>query len=120
MLYRLIDNITENFAFPLTTALYIKDNLRDQLIKVLDMYTDPNKVLRMVEMTDYEGNDMFWYLDEFNLYTLLDRSIMDRIIQRKWNGFYDVNATLLDYSTSYMMVNDIFNLFTSDNVFNEI
>ena len=47
---------------------------------MLDMYNDPVEVLSLAELTDYEGNDMFWYLDEFDLYSLLDSRIMDRII----------------------------------------
>ena len=87
---------------------------------MLDMYNDPVEVLSLAELTDYEGNDMFWYLDEFDLYSLLDSRIMDRIIQKKWNGKYDINKTILDYSTSYTMAADVYSLFATDRVFDEI
>ena len=47
---------------------------------MLEMYNDPRDVLKMCEMTDYEGNGVFWYLDEFDLYNILDCRILDRII----------------------------------------
>jgi len=28
--------------------------------------------MKLVEQTDYEGNDSFWYLDEFDLYGIFD------------------------------------------------
>lgn len=44
------------------------------------MYNDPDELMVLVEQTDYEGNDSFWYLDEFDLYNILDSRIMDRVI----------------------------------------
>jgi len=32
------------------------------------MYNNPEEMMLLVENTDYEGNDCFWYLDEFDLY----------------------------------------------------
>jgi hypothetical protein len=48
----------------------------------------------MVEQTENEGNDMFWYLDEYNLYGILDSRIIDRVIQKKWVGKYDINSKI--------------------------
>ena len=44
------------------------------------MYNDPIELMVQVEQTDYEGNDVFWYLDEYDLYNILDSRIMDRVI----------------------------------------
>jgi len=38
------------------------------LEKCLEMYNNPEEMMLLVENTDYEGNDCFWYLDEFDLY----------------------------------------------------
>ena len=38
----------------------------------------------LVEQIDYQGHDCFWYLDEFDLYSLLDSRMMDRVISKKW------------------------------------
>jgi len=45
---------------------------------------------------------------------------MDRVIQNKWTGKYDINAEMLEYSTSYTLIRDKFSLFTTDNVFYEL
>jgi hypothetical protein len=74
----------------------------------------------MVEFSDYEGQDCFWYLDEFDLYGILDSRIFDRIIQKKWQGAYDLNATILDYSTSFMCFEDKYKIFATDRVFSEL
>lgn len=84
------------------------------------MYNDPQKVLRMCEMPDYEGKNIFSYLDEFELYNILDCRILDRIIQNKWNGKYDLNASFADYSTGFVVGQDKHNIFASDRVFQEI
>ena len=87
---------------------------------MLEMYSDPVQVLILVEQTDYEGNDCFWYLDEFDMYSILDSRIMDRVIDKKWKGKHEVNADVLDFSTSYTMVNDQHELFTNDRIFQEM
>jgi hypothetical protein len=47
---------------------------------MLEMFNDPDELMVLVEQTDYEGNDCFWYLDEYDLYNILDSRIMDRVI----------------------------------------
>jgi len=95
----------------------MKDTIAEQLRSALEMYNDPDEVMILVEQTDYEGNDCFWYLDEFDLYSILDCRIMDRVIQKKWRGKYDLNANVIDYSTSYTMLCDKHSLFATDRVF---
>ena len=87
---------------------------------ILEIYNDPDDVMRLVEQTDYEGNDSFWYLDEFDLYSIFDSQIMDRVIQKKWSGKYDLNASIADYSTSYTLLKDKHQIFASDRVFTEL
>lgn len=84
------------------------------------MYNDPDELMVLAEQTDFDGNDCFWYIDKYDLYPILDCRIMDRIIQKKWNGRYDINATILDYSTSYTLMIDKFSLFATDWVFKEL
>jgi hypothetical protein len=86
----------------------------------LNIYTDPDEVMRLVEQTDYEGNDCFWYLDEYDLYGIFDSQIMDRVITKKWSGKYDLNASILDYSTSFVLLADKHQIFATDRVFTEL
>jgi len=104
MLLRLIVELEDNFHLSPHTVGLMKDTLVEQIKSMLDMFTDPDELIFMVEQRDYEGNDMFWYLDEFDIYPILDCRIMDKVIQQKWQGKFEINASILDYSTSYTML----------------
>ena len=60
------------------------------------MYIDPLEALRLCEMPDYDGHNVFWYLNKYALYNVLDAKILDRIIQNKWNGQIDINASFAE------------------------
>ena len=49
----------------------MKEKINEQLVSVLETYNDPDEVIILAEQTDFEGNDCFWYLDEFNLFEIL-------------------------------------------------
>ena len=68
---------------------------------MLDMYIDPYTVLRLCEMQDYDGNNVFWYLNKFKMYGILDNRILDRIIQIKWNGKQDLTSSFAYFSTGF-------------------
>lgn len=73
----------------------------------------------MIEMKDYDGHNLFWYLDKYDIFGILDCRILDRIINHKWNGPYEINSTIADYSTSYTILRDQLNIFSSDRWFQE-
>lgn len=74
----------------------------------------------MCEMPDYMGKNIFWYLDEYELYDLLNSRIMERIIRNKWNGIYDVNALFIDYSTGFVVGQDANKIFASERWLREM
>ena len=120
MLYRVLTEVQEEYAYSENSTQLMKDTIAEKLRSALEMYNDPDEVMILVEQTDYEGNDIFWYLDEFDMYSILDCRIMDRVIQKKWAGKYDLNVGILDYSTSYTVLQDKHSLFATDRVFSEI
>ena len=120
MLYRVLDEVQKEYSYSEHSTTIMKDKIDQQLQTVLDMYNDPDEVMFLVEQTDYEGNDCFWYLDEYDLYGILDCRIMDRVIQKKWTGKYDINSSILDYSTSYVCMMDKYKIFATDRVFSEL
>jgi hypothetical protein len=87
---------------------------------MLEMYNDADDLMHLVETPDFEGNDIFWYLDEYSLFDILDSRIMDKVIQKKWIGPYTLNSVFLDTSVSYTLLTDKFGIFTTDRVFSEI
>jgi len=59
----------------------------------------------LVEQKDIHGHDCLWYLDEFDLYQLLNHRIIDNIMQEYWLGKkVDITASVLDYSTPYNII----------------
>jgi hypothetical protein len=120
MLFRLITEISTTFEYSEHTTLSILDKLKGQMVTMLDIYIQPHEVMRMCEALDYDGHNLFWYMDMYDMYEVLDSRILDRIIQTKWNGKYDLNASFLDYSTGYAILNDSHDLFCGDQVFHEI
>ena len=61
---------------------------------MLEMYNDADDLMHLVEAPDFEGNDIFWYLDEYSLFDILDSRIMDKVIQKKWIGWFIVALNL--------------------------
>lgn len=120
MLYRLVNEIKTTFNYSEHTARIICETIEEQLVALLEIYIEPNDVQRMVEMPDYEGHNLFWYLDNYDIYGILDCRILDRIIQRKWQGPYDISASFVDFSTGYMMLRDPYKIFASDRIFEEM
>lgn len=120
MLYRLVDEVTRVFNYSAPTSKATLDKIQEQLTAILEIYIDPKETCTLIEMPDYDGNDIFWYLDKYDLYDILNCRILDRIIQNKWNGPYDLNATIMDYSTGFSMIADPHDVFATDLVFQEI
>jgi len=45
---------------------------------------------------------------------------MDKVIQETWQGHVEIKNSIFDYSTSYNLINDKYDLFTSDQIFMEL
>lgn len=120
LLYRVLDEVYQLHNYSKNSTDLMKTTLVKQMEKVLNIYNNPLDMMIMVEQTDYEGNDCFWYLDEYDLYPILDCRIMDLCIIKKWTGKYDLNCTIFDYSTSFTLIEDKNGLFANDRVFYEL
>ena len=46
--------------------------------------------------------------------------MIDKVIQKKWQGKYDLNSQIIEYSTSFCLLNDTLKIFATDNVFLEL
>ena len=120
MLYKLIVTVSEEFQYSAHTAKAMQDKLGEQINDMLEIYQDPDSLMRMCEMPDYSGKNIFWYLDEYDMYGLLNSRIVERIICNKWNGIYDLNASLADYSTGFVVGQDRNKIFASERWLSEI
>lgn len=98
----------------------MKETITEKIVQLLEIYNDVDELMYMVQQNDYEENDCFWYLDEYNIYSILDSRMMDRVISKKWQGRFDINSSFLDYSVSSVLYHDRFGLFASDRLFSEL
>ena len=117
ILYRVIDEVQKEYGYSEHSTDIMKETITEQIVKLLEIYNDVDELMHLVEQNDYEENDCFWYLDEFNIYSILDSRMMDRVITKKWQGRFDINSRLSDYSISYVLLQDRFGLFATDRLF---
>jgi hypothetical protein len=119
MLFRMIDEITVKFGYSPSVQTMLNDKILELLTATMDTFSEPNEVRHMIEMEDYEGHNMFWYLSSFDMYDLLNCRILDRIINGMWTGPFEINASIADYSTSYMLMRDKHDIFAKEHWFQE-
>jgi hypothetical protein len=98
----------------------MKKIIIDTLKKTLESYQDTEELTFLIEQTDYEGKNCFWYISNFELYFVLDCRMVDKVIQKKWKGKYELNSSIFDYSTSYCLLTDDLKIFETDNIFLEL
>ena len=88
---------------------------------MLDSYSDPVAFMYLVEQPDFQGKNCLWYLDEFDLYKLLDHPMVDNIMNEYWSGRkVDINSTIQEYSTSYNLLFDKHDLMYGKNIIKEM
>jgi hypothetical protein len=54
------------------------------------------------------------------MYKLLDSKIMDKFIYDKWTGRISFNASIMDYSSSYNILNDIHKLYLDEKLLGKL
>ena len=80
ILYRVLFEVQEMYAYSEHSTAIMMDTITESITKCLEIYNDVDELMILVEQTDYNGQDCFWYLDEYNLYNILDCRMMDRVI----------------------------------------
>ena len=106
MLCKTIDDIREEYGYSDYCCAIMKDEIEEQLVKVLETYQDLEELEPILELPDYAGRDCFWYFQQYTLYHVLDVKIMDKFVQERWEGCSDVNCSMLEYSLSYQILTD--------------
>jgi len=74
-------------------------------VVVLDIYKDIDEIKPIMSTPDFEGRNCYWYFRNYGLYQILDAKIMDKFMSSMWRGIDDVNCSIMDYSTSYHIIN---------------
>lgn len=120
MLYKVISDLKIEFQLQELMTDKLLEYLNDKLIHLVNSYTDSKDLLFLLLQRDFDGNNAFWYFDEFEMFEIMRCQIMDTIIRDTWMGHISINSQILDSSTSYSVLFDKYKLFTSNNIFKEI
>ena len=121
ILYKVVDEIQRKFGYSPYSCTEIKSNISSQLVKILEICKDPDEMIAILEQTDFDDNDAFWYFQQYDeLFRILDVKIMDQFIKLKWNGRIQTNCSIFDYSLSYNILQDQHDFYTSQKMVNEL
>lgn len=82
----------------------------------MEVYKDSEKVIPMFEQTDFEGQNCYWYLVNYEMSEVLNCSILEQTIEEKWNGRVQVNSSIIEYSSPYQLYTDNIKQFTGDQM----
>ena len=58
----------------------MKDKITGQLLKILDIYKEPEEMIYIMKTPDLEGRNCYWYFSNYDLYKILDAKIMDKFM----------------------------------------
>jgi len=70
-LYRMLQDLLADHNFSETHVECILETLQNQMVDMLISYRDSDQLLFLIEQCDFEGHDLFWYLDELDLFKIL-------------------------------------------------
>ena len=116
-MYKLIDDIQHEFNYSSFSSATMKSIITDHIVKILEIYKEPEEMIPLMERLDIDGNDCFWYLEKYEMFEILDSKIMDKFINEKWRGRQDINCDMFYYSTSYNLLNDPHQIYLTESVF---
>ena len=79
-LFKTFDDIQKRFGYSLFVTNEMKGRVIDIVMKILEIFTDPEEIIPLMESLDIEGRDTFWYFQKYKLYGLLNVKIMDKFM----------------------------------------
>jgi hypothetical protein len=85
-LYKLIDDIQREYSYSSFSSDAMKSLITNQIVKILEIYKEPEEMIPLMERLDIDGKDCFWYLEKYEIFKVLDSKIMDKFINEKWLG----------------------------------
>lgn len=73
------------------------------MVAIMKMYKDPKEMVPIIQNPDILGLDFFWYINNYQIFRLLETKVMNQYIIDKWNGELDANAPVMGLATSYCL-----------------
>ena len=117
VLYETIDRIEKSTDYSPYHCRVLKMKIGEQLMMIMETFKNPSDLFPIMELRDHDGRDIFYYLQQFRMFGLLDTKIMDRIITDKWEGKHVTGGSMLEYSTSWQLMGDRLKLYEEEDMF---
>jgi hypothetical protein len=99
--------VSIHFEFSPFTIDKIKSTLLEALIKVVESYSEPEDIIDLIETHDLFGKDCFYYINEYDLSSILNTPIFDKYISFKWNGRINYDCSVKDFSTPLTVLKNV-------------
>ena len=71
MLYKVISDLQIEFQLQELMTDKLLEYLNDKLIHLVNSYTDSKDLLFLLLQRDFDGNNAFWYFDEFEMFEIM-------------------------------------------------
>ncbi|CDW90047.1 wd-40 repeat protein [Stylonychia lemnae] len=82
----------------------IQEDIEQSTKKIIKNIPNSDELKQLLKQRDLYGNDALYYMALYNVYTILDTSATDRILQDFWKSNIDVNGYLWEASTSFRLL----------------
>ena len=82
----------------------LKIEIEDVTKKIIKNIPNSDELKQLLKQKDFHGNDALYYMALYNVYTILDTSSTDRILQDFWKSNIDVTGYLFEASTSFRLL----------------
>jgi len=95
----LVESLWEIDAHPVDLKSHI-DAISDSLLGVIESFHDEDELIKILDTPGINGNDATYYFIKHHMFTVLNNSIIDKLVRKKWTGGRP-EGSLLDYSTAW-------------------
>ena len=76
-LYKMVDDVQFQFNYSHFTSVQLKTNIIEQLVKIVDVYQEPENLINLLEQHDLNGRSCFWYIQQYELNEILNTQTFD-------------------------------------------
>eukprot|EP00347_Sterkiella_histriomuscorum_P018277 403346125 len=99
-----LEEVKEKFRITSFRANQIKDRIEEITKNIIKAIPNSDELKQLLQQRDFRGNDSLHYMALYNVYTILDTSSTDRILQDFWRSNIDASGYLMEASTSFRIL----------------
>ncbi|CDW85054.1 UNKNOWN [Stylonychia lemnae] len=96
--------IKRKFKVALFRIDLLKIEIEDLTKRIIKAITNSDELKQLLKQKDLRGNDSLYYMSLYNVYTILDTTSTDKILQDFWKSSKDVTGYLIEASSSFRII----------------